>query len=98
MDDLSGLSEAALEIRISKLQKRVPYEQQRETKAGPHTWQAALLKPVLDSVSAHGHNPAAGGVTPPSVKGEDTATPKTHLPTHEQTLRASWSHNSNSDL
>lgn len=44
-----------------------------------HTWQAALLKPVLDSVSAHGHNPTAGGVTPPSVKGEDTATPKTHL-------------------
>ena len=35
MDDLSGLLEAALEIRISKLQKRVRYEQQRETKAGP---------------------------------------------------------------
>lgn len=34
MDDLSGLLEAALEIWISKLQKRVPYEQQPETKAG----------------------------------------------------------------
>lgn len=34
MDDLSGLLEAALEMRISKLQKRVPYEQQPETKAG----------------------------------------------------------------
>lgn len=48
MDDLSGLLETALEIWISKLQKRVPYEQQPELKAQPWTtWQAALLKPVL---------------------------------------------------
>ena len=65
----------------------------RRPRLALHMWQAALLKPVLNGVSAHGHNPTAGGVTPPSVKGEDTDTLESH-PTHDQTLRASWSHNS----
>ena len=46
----------------------------RRPRLALHMWQAALLKPVLNGVSAHGHNPTAGGVTPPSVKGEDTDT------------------------
>lgn len=63
MDDLSGLLEAALEIRISKLQKRVPYEQQLETKAG-----------LGHMASSPPQACAERCLTPPSVKGKDTDT------------------------